>query len=195
MVVSLSVPAKTVPEFIAYSKANPGKVNMASAGTGSESHLAGEQFKMMAGVNLVHVPYRGNGPAVTALLGEQVEVLFAPPASSIAYVKSGKLRALAVTSAMRSDALPDLPTVGEFVPDYEISAWYGAGAPKGTPVEVIETINREINAGLADPNLKARFAELGGIAIAGSPADFGKLIVDETGKWAKVIQTANIHVD
>ncbi len=195
VVVNPSVPAKTIPEFIAYAKANPGKVNMATAGTGSEGHLAGELFKMLAGVNLVHVPYRGNGPAVTALLGGQVEVLFAPPASSIAYITTGKLRGLAVTSAMRSQALPDLPTVGEFVTGYEISSWYGVGAPNGTPADVIDKINKEINAGLADPKLKARLADLGGIEIAGSPGDFGKLIADETEKWAKVIRATNIKAD
>jgi tripartite-type tricarboxylate transporter receptor subunit TctC len=195
MVVNPSVPAKTVPEFIAYAKANSGKVNMASAGTGSGTQLTGELFKMMAGVNLVHVPYRGNGPALTALLGEQVEVLFPSLPSAIEYIKSGKLRGLAVTSAMRSETLPELPTVGEFVPGYEVSAWYGVGAPKGTPTEVINKINQEINAGLADPRLKARLADLGGVTIAGSPADFGKLIADETEKWSKVVRAAKITVD
>jgi tripartite-type tricarboxylate transporter receptor subunit TctC len=195
LVVNPSVPAKTVPEFIAYAKSNPGKVNMASAGTGSGSHLAGELFKMMAGINLVHVPYRGNGPAITALLGGQVEVLFPPPTGSIAFIKTGKLHALAVTSAIRSEALPDLPTIGEFIPGYEMSAWYGVGAPKRTPAEVIDKINKEINAGLADSEMKARLAEQGGVAIAGSPVDFGKLIAEETEKWGKVVRAANIKAD
>ena len=159
IVVNPSVPAKTVPEFIAYAKANPGKVNMASAGNASAGHLAGELFKMMAGVNLVHVPYRGNGPALTDLLGGQVEVLFASLPSSIEYIKAGKLRDLAITSAKRSEALPDLPTIGEFVPGYEMSAWFGVGVPKGTPAEIIDKINKEINAGLADPKMMARFTD------------------------------------
>jgi len=195
MVVNPSVPANTVPEFIAYAKANPGKVNMASAGTGGGTHLSGELFKMMAGVNLVHVPYRGNGPALAALLGGQVDVLFPSLPSSIEYIRTGKLRGLAVTSAMRSEALPDLPTVGEFVPGYEISAWYGVGAPKGTPAEVIDKLNQEINAILADPKAKARFADLGGTALVGSPADFGKYIADETEKWGNVIRALNIKAD
>jgi tripartite-type tricarboxylate transporter receptor subunit TctC len=195
LVVNPSVPAKTVPDFIAYAKSDPGKVNMASAGTGSGSHLAGELFKIMAGINLVHVPYRGNGPAITALLGGQVEVLFATLASSIEFIRTGKLRGLAVTTAMRSDALPDLPTVNEFVPGYEESSWYGVGAPRGTPAEVIDKINKEINAGLADPKMKAQLADLGGIEIAGSPVDFGKLIAEETEKWAKVIRAAGIKAD
>jgi len=195
MVVSPSVPANTVPEFIAYAKANPGKVNMASAGTGGGTHLAGELFKIMAGVNLIHVPYRSNGYALTALLGGQVDVLFPSLSSSIEYIRTGKLRGLAVTIAMRSEALPDLPTVGEFVPGYEISAWYGVGAPKGTPAEVIDKLNREINVILADPNAKARLADLGGTPLVGSPADFGKYIADETEKWGKVIQALNIKAD
>ena len=195
MVVHPSFPGTTVPEFIAYGKANPGKVNMASAGIGSGTHLAGELFKMMAGVDLVHVPYRGTGPALAALLAGQVEVQFPPPSSSIEYIRAGKLRGLAVTSAMRSEALPDLPTIGEFVPGYEVSAWYGVGAPKGTPAEAIDRINKEINAALADPKMKARLADLDGIAIAGSPAEFGKLIVEETDKWGKVIRAANIKAD
>jgi tripartite-type tricarboxylate transporter receptor subunit TctC len=195
MVVHPSFPATTVPEFIACAKANPGKVNMASAGIGSGTHLAGELFKMMAGVDLVHVPYRGTGPALAALLAGQVEVQFPPPSSSVEYIRTGKLRGLAVTSAMRSEALPDLPTIGEFVPGYEVSAWYGMGAPKGTPVEVIDRINKEINAALADPKMKARLADLDGIAIAGSPADFGKLIVEETDKWSKVIRAAKIKAE
>jgi tripartite-type tricarboxylate transporter receptor subunit TctC len=192
MLVKPSVPAKSVPEFIAYAKANPGRINMASAGTGSGSHLAGELFKMMAGVNLVHVPFRGNGPALTALLGEQVEVLFPTPLSSIEYIKAGKVRGLAITSAMRSEALPDIPTVGESVAGYEMSVWYGIVAPKGTPMEIIDKLNKEINAALLDPKMKARLADEGGIAIGGSPADFARLIVEETEKWGKVVKAANL---
>ena len=168
---------------------------MASAGTGGGTHLAGELFKTMAGVNLVHVPYRGNGPALVALLGGQAEVLFPSLPSSIEYIRTGKLRGLAVTSAMRWEAMPDLPTVGEFVPGYEISLWYGVGAPKGTPTEVIDKLNREINEILTDPKAKARLADLGGTVLAGSPADFGKLIAEETDKWAKVIKSAGIKLE
>jgi len=192
MVVNPSIPARSVPEFIAYAKANPGKVNMASAGVGSAGHLAGELFNFMAGAKLVHVPFRGNGPALTALLGGQVEVLFASAPSAGEFISSGKLRGLAVTSAARSEALPDLPTVGEFIPGYEMSAWFGASAPKGTPAGVIDKLNAEINAGVADPKMKARFADLGGIVIAGSPADFGKFIADETEKWGKVVKSAGL---
>jgi len=195
VVVHPSMPVQTLPEFIAYAKANPGKVNMASAGTGGGTHLAGELFKIMAGVNLMHVPYRSNGYALTALLGGQVDVLFPSLSSSIEYIRTGKLRGLAVTIAMRSEALPDLPTVSEFVPGYEISAWYGVGAPKGTAAEVIDKLNREINVILADPNAKARLADLGGTPLVGSPADFGKYIADETEKWGKVIQALNIKAD
>ena len=192
LVVNPSVPATTVPEFVAYAKANPGKINMASAGIGSGSHLAGELFKMIAGVNLVHVPYRGNGPALTDLLAGQVDVLFPTLASCIEYIRTGKLRGLAVTTGMRSDALPDLPTVAESVQGYETSGWYGVGVPNGTPAEVIDKLNREINAGLADPKMKAQFADLGSTVLPGSPADFGRLIADETEKWGKVIRAANI---
>ena len=192
MVVNPSVPAKAVPEFIAYAKANAGKVNMGSAGTGSGSHLAGELFKAMTGVDLVHVPYRGNGPATTALLGGQVEVEFNSSPATIEYIKAGKLRGLAVTSAARSAALPDVPAIGEFVAGYEMSAWYGIGAPRGTPAEVVDKLNKAVNAGLADPKLKARFADLGGIPLGGAPADFAKLIADETEKWGKVIRAAHI---
>jgi tripartite-type tricarboxylate transporter receptor subunit TctC len=195
MVVNPSVPANTVPEFVAYAKANPGKLNMASAGIGSTSHVSGELFKMMVGIDMLHVPYRGNGPALVALLGGQAEVLFPSLPSSIEYIRTGKLRGLAVTSAMRAEALPELPTVGEFVPGYEISAWYGLGAPKGTPAEVIDKLNREINAILADPKAKARLADLGGTALVGSPADFGKFIADETEKWGNVIRAANLKAD
>jgi tripartite-type tricarboxylate transporter receptor subunit TctC len=192
LVVDPAVPAKSVPEFIAYAKANPGKINMASAGIGSGGHLAGELFNVMAGIRMVHVPYRGNGPALTALLGGQVDALFASLPSSIEYIRAGKLRGLAMTSAMRSDAMPELPAIGEFVGGYEMTAWFGAAAPKGTPAGVVDTINREVNAGVADPKMKARFVDLGGIAITGSPGDFGKLIADETEKWAKVITAAGI---
>jgi tripartite-type tricarboxylate transporter receptor subunit TctC len=195
VVVNPSVPVKTVVELIAYAKANSGKVNMASAGTGTVPHLSGELFKMMAGVDLVHVPYRGNGPALAALLGGQVDVLFPSLPSTIEYIRAGQLRALAVTSAARSELVPDLPTVGELVPGYEVSAWYGVGAPKGTPAEVINKINEEIDAGLADPKLRARLADLGGSAIGGTPADFGKLIADETEKWSKVVRAANIRAE
>jgi tripartite-type tricarboxylate transporter receptor subunit TctC len=192
MVVNPSVPATTVLEFIAYSKANPGKVNMASAGIGSGGHLCGELFKMLAGVTLTHVPYRGNGPALTALLGGQVEVLFASLSSSLEYIRTGKVRPLAITSAKRSEAQPDLPTIAEFVPGYDMSAWYGASVPKGTPAEVIDRLNAEINAGLADPKTMARLAEQGGISIVGTPADFGKFIADETEKWGKVVRFAGM---
>jgi tripartite-type tricarboxylate transporter receptor subunit TctC len=193
--VNPSVPAKTVPELIAYAKANPGKLNMASSGTGGGSHLAGELFKIMAGVNLVHVPYRGNGPALVALLGGQVEVQFPSLPSSIQYIRTGKLRALAVTTATRSEALPDIPTVGEFVPGYEASAWYGVGTPKNTPAEIIERLNKEINAGLADPKMKAQLAELGIVPMPMAPAEFGKFVAAETEKWGKVIRAANIKLD
>jgi tripartite-type tricarboxylate transporter receptor subunit TctC len=192
MAVHPSVPAKTVPEFIAYAKANPAKISMASAGIGAPSHVSGELFKMMARVNLVHVPYRGAGPALVDLLAGQVQVGFPSMPSSIEYVRAGKLRALAVTSATRSDALPDIPTVGEFLPGYEASASYGIGAPKGTPVEIIDMLNKEINAALGDPKMKARLADLGGDVLALSPAGFGRLIADETEKWGKVIRAANI---
>jgi len=192
MVVNPSFPAKTVPEFIAYAKANPGKINMASAGNGTSPHVSGELFKVMTGVNLIHVPYRGGAPALSDLLGGQVQVYFGILASSIEYVRTGKLRALAVTTASRSEALPDIPTIGEFVQSYEASAWNGVGVPRNTPVEIISKLNREINAGLADPKLKARLADAGGIPLALSPSDFAKLIADETEKWGKVIRAANI---
>ena len=195
MVVNPSVPARSVPEFIAYAKANPGKLTMASSGTGAVPHVAGALFKMMAGIDMVHVPYRGGGPALTDLLAGQVQVYFPTTVASIGYIRAGRLRALAVTAATRSDALPDIPTVGEFLPGYEASTWYGVGAPKGTPAEIVEKLNKEINAGLADPTMKARLADLGGDVLALSPADFGKLIADETEKWAKVIKFANIKPD
>jgi tripartite-type tricarboxylate transporter receptor subunit TctC len=196
MVVNPSFPARTVPEFIAYAKANPGKINMASAGTGSVSHLAGELFKIMAGLNLIHVPYRGGAPAVTDLLGGQVQAMFLPVTVSIELIKAGKLRALAITSATRLEALPDIPTMGEFLPGYEANAWYGIGAPKNTPAEIVDKLNAAINAAIADPKLKARLADLGGTAARpGSPTDFGQVIAEETEKWGKVIRTANIKVE
>ena len=192
MVVHPSVPAKTVPEFIAYAKANPGKINMASGGRGAPSHLAGELFKMMAGVSMVHVPYRGTGPALGDLIGGQVQVLFIALTSSTPSIRAGKLRALAVTTTARSEALPDIPTIGDFLPGYEASQWYGVGAPKNTPTEIIDTLNNEINAGLADPKIKAQLADLGGTALAGPPADFGKVIADETEKWGKVVTSVGV---
>jgi tripartite-type tricarboxylate transporter receptor subunit TctC len=190
-----SVPVKTVPELIAYAKVNPGKVNMASGGIGSGNHIFGELFKMMTGVNLVHVPYRGAGPALVDLLGGQVQVMFASMSSSIEYVRAGKLRALAVTTATRSPVLPDIPTVAEFVAGYEGSFWTGMGAPKSTPAEIVDKLNNEINAAFADPKMKARFAELGVVALPGSPTDFGKLIAEETEKWGKVVKFAGLKAD
>jgi len=195
MVVNPSVPARSVPEFIAYAKANPGKLTMASSGTGAVPHVAGELFKMMAGIDMVHVPYRGGGPALTDLLAGQVQVYFPTTVASIGYIRAGRLRALAVTAATRSDALPDIPTVGEFLPGYEASTWYGVGAPKGTPAEIVEKLNKEINAGLADPTMKARLADLGGDVLALSPADFGKLIAEETAKWAKVVKFSGVKAE
>jgi tripartite-type tricarboxylate transporter receptor subunit TctC len=183
---------KSVPELIAYAKANPGKIDMASAGNGSPPHVAGELFKMMAGVDIVHVPYRGGGPALVDLLGGQVQMMFGVIASSMEYIRAGKLRPLAVSTAMRVDALPDLPTVGDFLPGYEASDWYGICAPKGTPIEIIDRLNAQINAGLADPKLKARLADLGGTPLPGTPAEFGKLIADETEKWGKVVRAAHM---
>ena len=194
MVVHPSFPAKTVLEFIAYAKANPGKVNMASADNGSAAHLAGELFNSLAGISMVHVPYRGQAPALADLLAGQVQVLFATSPASIEYVRTAKLRALAVTTAVRAEALPELPTVGEFVAGYEASAWYGIGAPQKTPAEIIDRLNKQANAGLADAKLKVRLADLGGTLIPGSPADFGKVIADETEKWGKVIRAANIKL-
>ena len=194
MEVNLSVPAKTVPEFIAYAKSNPGKVNMASGGSGSPSHIVGELFKMMTGVNMLHVPYRGGAPALTDLMGGQVQVMFSPLPESIATIKAGKVRALAVTSAQRSEALPDVPTVGEFVPGFEASTWQGIGAPKDTPAEIVASLNKEINAALADSKIKARLANLGSAPMPMSPTDFANLIVAETAKWAKVIHEANIKL-
>jgi len=194
MVVLLhpSVAAKTVPEFIAYAKANPGKVNVASAGTGSAPHMAAELFNFMAGVSMVHVPYRGQGPAISDLLGGQVQVMFATTPGITDFIRSGRLRALAVTTAARAEVLPELPTVGDFVRGYAASQWYGMGAPKNTSAEIIDKLNREINAGLVDPKMKARLAEIGGEPLPGSPAQFGTFIADETVKWAKVVKFASM---
>src|SRR5262245_17815559 len=194
-VVNPSVPANTVPELIAYVKANPGKVNMASAGNGTTGHVFGELFKFMTGVNMVHVPYRGGAPALTDLLGGQVQVYFGPISESIEHARAGKLRALAVTTSTRWNALPDVPTVGEFVAGYDASGWHGIGAPKGTPIEIIDRLNSQINAGLADPKMKARVAEMGETTLSASPAEFGKLIADDTEKWGKVIRAANIKAE
>jgi tripartite-type tricarboxylate transporter receptor subunit TctC len=195
MLVNPSVPAKSVPEFIAYAEANPGKISFASAGNGSGSHMSGELFKMMTGVDMVHVPYRGGGPALTDLLSGQVQLMFPGTAASISYIRAGTLRPLAVTTATRSEVLPDIPTVGDSVPGYESSLVDGLGAPKNAPPEVIDRLNKEINAGLADPKLKARLADLGGTVLPGSPADFGKLIADETEKWAKVVKFSGAKPD
>jgi tripartite-type tricarboxylate transporter receptor subunit TctC len=188
MVVNPSVPAKTVPEFIAYAKANPGKLNMASPGNGSTPHVTGELFKMMTGINMVHVPYRSVAAGMTDMLSGQVQVTFGTAASTLTYIRAGTLRALAVTTATRSEALPDLPAIAEFVTGYEASAWFGVGAPRNTPAEIVNKLNAEINACLADPGLKARLADLGGITLVGSPADFARLIAEETAKWAKVVK-------
>ena len=192
MEVNPSVPAKTVSEFIAYTRANLGRISMGSAGTGSINHLSGELFKMMTGVPMIHVPYRGGAPAVTDLLSGQVQVVFGTTTTSSEHIRAGKLRALAVTTATRSDVLPEVPTMAEFVPGYEASNWNGICAPKNTSAEIIDRVNQAINAGLAEPKIKARLAELGGVILPGSPADFGKLIAEETEKWGKVIRAANI---
>jgi tripartite-type tricarboxylate transporter receptor subunit TctC len=195
MVVHPSVPVKTVPEFIAYAKANPGKINMASSGVGTSIHMSGELFKLITGVNIQHVPYRGSGPMLTDLLAGQVQVAFDNLQPSMPHIRAGTLRALAVTTATRSEALPDLPTVGDFVAGYEASTWNGVCAPKDTPAEIVDRLNREINAGLADAKLKARLAEMGAWALPGSPADAGKLMADEIDKWGKVIRAGNIKAD
>jgi len=195
MEVNPSFPAKTVPEFIAYAKANPGRINYGSGGNGAASHVAGELFKLMAEVDMVHVPYRGGAPAMTDLLGGQVQAYFGPLPEAIEYIKAGKLRALAVTGARRSLALPDIPTVGDFVPGYEASSVGGIAAPKNTPAEIVDKLNKEINAGLADPRLKARLADLGGAMFSGSPADFGKFMAEETEKWAKVVKVSGAKAE
>jgi tripartite-type tricarboxylate transporter receptor subunit TctC len=195
MEVNPSVLVKTVPEFIAYAKADRSKINMASPGVGTSVHLSGELFKMMTGVDMLHVPYRGTAPALTDLLSGQVQVMFGTMTGSIEYIRTGKLRALAVTTATRAEALPDVPTVAEFVPGYEASTWYGIGAPKNTATEIIDKLNKEINAGLADSKIKAQLADLGGTVLAGSPAEFGRLIADETEKWGNVIRALNIKAD
>jgi tripartite-type tricarboxylate transporter receptor subunit TctC len=195
IVVHPSVPATTVPEFIAYAKANAGKVNMASAGNGTPQHIFGELFKMMAGVDLTHVPYRGGAPATTDLIGGQVQVIFSPLPESIEHIKAGKLRPLAVTTVTRLDVLPNIPTVGDFLPGYEGTGWLGVGAPKNTPAEIIDKLNKEINAGLADPKIVSRIAELGGAVLGGSPTAFGKIVSGDIEKWAKVIRSAGIKAD
>jgi tripartite-type tricarboxylate transporter receptor subunit TctC len=195
MVVHPSFPAKTVPEFIAYAKANPRNLNMGSAGAGGPDHMAGELFKIMAGVNMIHVPYRGLSSALTDLLGGQVQVIFSTLPAAIEYLRAGNLRALAVTTTMRSQELPEIPTVGDFFPSYEASQWYGVVAPKNTPAEIVERLNKEIDAGLADPKLTARLADLGGTMLPGSPADFGKLIAAEIEKWGKVVRASNVKVE
>jgi tripartite-type tricarboxylate transporter receptor subunit TctC len=195
MEVNPSVPVKTVPEFIAYAKANPGKLNMASSGNGSTIHVSGELFKMMTGVSMTHIPYKGAAPALADMIGGQVQVMFDNIPTSIEFIRAGKLRPLAVTTATRSAVLPDLPTVGDFLPGYEASSWYGIGAPKGTPAEIIDKLNKVINTILADPKTKARFAELSAAVLAGSPADFGKHVADETEKWAKVVKFAGAKPD
>ena len=193
--VNPSLPVKTIPELIAYAKANPGKLSFESAGIGTASHLAGQLFNAMTGVNLQHVPYRGDGPAMVDLIAGQVQVGFATMTASIGHIRSGQLRALAVTTLNRSDALPGIPTVAETVPGFEASSWFGIAAPKGTPADIVETLNRETNAGLADPTIKARLDDMGGMALTGSPADFGRLITDETEKWGKVIRDAGIKAE
>src|SRR3954471_5268845 len=188
MVVHPSFPAKTIPEFIAYAKVNPGKINMASAGTGNSSHVSGELFKMLSGVDMVHVPYRGGAPALQDLIGGQVHVMFDAIGNSLQHIREGTLRPLGVTTAQRNEALPNVAPIGDFVPGYETSVWYGVGAPRNTPVEIVERLRKEINAALADPKMKARLADMGGTIITGSPADFGALVAEETEKWAKVVK-------
>jgi len=195
VVVNPAVPVKTIPELIAYAKANPGKLNMASSGNGSTIHMSGELFKMLTGIDMVHVPYRGGAPALTDLIAGQVHVMFDNIPTCAEHVKTGKLRGLAVTSTTRSEVLPDLPTVADFLPGYEASAWYGIAAPKNTPAEIIGKLNKDVNAALADPAVKSRFTELGAILLPGSPADFGKLMADETEKWGKVVKFSGAKVD
>jgi tripartite-type tricarboxylate transporter receptor subunit TctC len=193
--VNPGVPIRSVPELIAYAKANPGKINFASAGIGTPQHVAGELFKMMTGVVMQHVPYRGSAPALTDLLGGQIQLMIETTPASLDHIRAGRLRGLAVTTLTRAEALPDLPTVADFVPEYEAISWYGIAAPKSTPAEIVDKLNKEINAGLADPKIKQRLADLGGTVLPGSPADFGKFIADETEKWAKVIRAANIKAE
>lgn len=195
MLVNPSFPTKTVPEFIAYAKAHPGQISMASPGIGTSPHMAGELFKLMAGITMVHVPYRASPPALADLLSGQVQIYFGPMAPSLEFARTGKLRALAVTTTTRAEALPDTPTVGSFLPGYEASAFYGVVAPKNTPLEIVNMLNKEINAGLVDAKLKAQLAVLGSSALVGSPSDFGKLIADETEKWGKVVRAANIKAE
>ncbi|HKD27956.1 MAG TPA: tripartite tricarboxylate transporter substrate binding protein [Xanthobacteraceae bacterium] len=195
MVVNPSLPAKTVPEFIAYAKANPGKINMGSGGAGGPDHMSGELFKTMTGINMIHVPYRGLSPALSDLLGGQVQVIFSSLPAAIEYIRAGKLRALAVTTATRFEGAPDIPTVGDVVPGYEASQWYGVGAPNNTPVEIVDRLNKEINAGLVNPKLRAQLADLGGTLLPGSAADFGKLIAEETEKWGKVVKFSGAKAD
>jgi tripartite-type tricarboxylate transporter receptor subunit TctC len=195
MVVHPSIPVTTVAEFIAYAKANPGKINMGTPGVGTTGHMAGELFKAMAGVNLVHVPYRGSAPALTDLIGGQVQVMFDAMITTLPHIRSGKLRALAVTTATRSDVLPDLPAIAETVPGYEAVIWYGLGAPQGTPADVIGKLNREINAALASPKIKSQLAELGSTPITGSPAEFGEFVRRETEKWERVIRLSGTKVE
>jgi tripartite-type tricarboxylate transporter receptor subunit TctC len=195
MVVHPSVPAKTISEFITYAKAHPGRITMASGGIGAPSHVSGELFKMLTGVDMVHVPYRGAGPAVTDLLGGQVQLYFTPMSAAIEHIRAGKLRALAVTTEQRSTALPDIPTVAEFVPGYEASQWYGIGAPRNTPDEIVATLNGEINAGLADAGMKAQLADLGETPLGGSPAEFAKIIAGQTEKWAQVVKFSGAKAD
>jgi tripartite-type tricarboxylate transporter receptor subunit TctC len=195
LVVHPSIPVKTLPEFIAYARANPGKLSYGSGGSGGISHMTPELFKLKTGINMVHVPYRGIAPAIIDLLGGHIQVVFTNPAQTAAFVREGKLRALAISTALRSEALPDIPAIAEFVPGYEASSFFGFGAPKGTPTEIIDLLNREINAGVADPNIRARLAGLDGAPLVGSPADFGRLIANETDKWASVIKAAGIRAD
>ena len=195
MVVNPSLPTKTVPEFIAYAKANPGKINLANGGLGGADHVSGELFKMLTDINVIQVPYRGTSPALADLLGGQVQLMFASMPSAIGYIRDGQIRALAVTTAMRSEAMPELTTVAEFVPGFEASQWYGIGVPKGTPAEIIDKLNKEINAGLSDPKMKARFADLGGMMLSGTPGGFEKLIADETEKWGKVVKYSGVKAD
>ena len=195
MEVNAASPIKNVPEFIAYAKTNPGKMNFGSGGVGFATHMAGELFKAMTGVNMIHVPYRGQAPALTDLIGGRIQVIFDPVSSSLAHIRAGELRALAVTTSTRSEALPDVPAMGDFVPGYETSIWFGVGAPKDTPGEVVAKLNSEINAGLADPRLKSQLADMGGLAFAVSPADFGKFIAEEVEKWAKVVKFAGVKAE